>query len=522
MTDYHTWETSDGSHFTDINIPEKTIVCKRKPVTGITITIGMFFDGTGNNVFNTDIRLLKKCTHLDVGMKKEDAELCYQKLSMGALSSSSYMGYYSNIHWLNTLYVKDDKVIKGQTLYQRAVYVQGIGTQKGEEDSWTAKGTGMFSEGVIDKTDEGVSQIAAQIKTLLMKESGISYAIEKIQFDIFGFSRGAAAARHFANRVRNNDEAIQKAIAEGLQGQNQHGKPAGEIRFIGLFDTVCAVGLEPHNGYNPGINLYLPQDIAQKVFQISAMHECRYNFSLNSIKELWPELSLPGVHSDIGGGYNPYEQEYYFITKPRSETVKDDILPEKTNAYNKAKDEIPKLEKCPNLRPLMVNGEVKTETWYDYLVNHDKNKTGVREKRVGAAVTLKRIVPNDWSKVSLRVMIDAAKEAGVDIKEILPKDKNLTLPKELEALSHKAIVQAQSVICGCASEPFTLSEIQLIGKYIHCSANWNPVEFKTVWLDGKEIKRIYGAVNAVELIGFLSRPDTGWTRAVWNMNGDKA
>lgn len=60
MTDYHTWETSDGSHFTDINIPEKTIVCKRKPVTGITITIGMFFDGTGNNVFNTDIRLLKK------------------------------------------------------------------------------------------------------------------------------------------------------------------------------------------------------------------------------------------------------------------------------------------------------------------------------------------------------------------------------------------------------------------------------------------------------------------------------
>ncbi|EOV0828156.1 DUF2235 domain-containing protein, partial [Cronobacter sakazakii] len=187
---------------------------------------------------------------------------------------------------------------------------------------------------------------------------------------------------------------------------------------------------------------------------------------------------------------------------------------EKTNAYNKAKDEIPKLEKCPNLRPLMVNGEVKTETWYDYLVNHDKNKTGVREKRVGAAVTLKRIVPNDWSKVSLRVMIDAAKEAGVDIKEILPKDKNLTLPKELEALSHKAIVQAQSVRCGCASEPFTLSEIQLIGKYIHCSANWNPVEFKTVWLDGKKIKRIYGAVNAVELIGFLSRPDTGWTRAV--------
>ncbi|EOD6798954.1 DUF2235 domain-containing protein, partial [Cronobacter sakazakii] len=210
------------------------------------------------------------------------------------------------------------------------------------------------------------------------------------------------------------------------------------------------------------------------------------------------------------------------ITKPRSETVKDDILPEKTNAYNKAKDEIPKLEKCPNLRPLMVNGEVKTETWYDYLVNHDKNKTGVREKRVGAAVTLKRIVPNDWSKVSLRVMIDAAKEAGGEFSAYDPLLPDMVLPTELEAFCLKAIDQGKNVRCGDIPIPFTSAELQLIGKYIHCSANWNPVEFKTVWLDGKEIKIIYGAVNAVELIGFLSRPDTGWTRAVWNMNGDKA
>ncbi|ELY2743047.1 DUF2235 domain-containing protein [Cronobacter turicensis] len=522
MTYYHTWETSDGSHFTDINTPEKTIICKRKSVTGITITIGMFFDGTGNNVFNTDTRLLKKCTHLDVGLKKEDADLCYQKLSMSALNSSSYMGYYSNIHWLNTLYVRDDKIIGGKTLYQRAVYVQGIGTQKGEEDSWTAKGTGMFSEGVVGKTDEGVSQIAAQIRTLLMKESGTMYGIEKIQFDIFGFSRGAAAARHFANRVRKNDETIQKAIAEGLQGRNQHGKPAGEIRFIGLFDTVCAVGLEPHNGYNPGIDLYLPQDIAQKVFQISAMHECRYNFSLNSIKELWPELSLPGVHSDIGGGYNPYEQEYYFITKPRYETVKNDTPPEKTNVYRQATDEIPTLGKCPNLRPLMADGEVTTETWYDYLVNHNKKNEGLTEKRVGAAVTLKRIVPNDWSKVSLRVMIDAAKEAGGEFNAYDPLLPDMVLPTELEAFCLKAIDQGKNVRSGDIPIPFTSAELQSIGKYIHCSANWNPVEFKTVWLDGKEIKRIYGAVSAVELFGFLSRPGTGWTRAVWNMSGDKA
>lgn len=522
MSDYHAWEASECEHFTDVNISEKTIVCKMTPVPGITITIGMFFDGTGNNVFNTDKRLLKGCTHLDVGLKKEDLELCTKKLGMSANGSSSFMGYYSNIHWLNTLYSIDDEIVEDKTQFQRAVYIQGIGTQKGKEDSLVAMGTGTLTEGVVDKTDEGVSQIANEIRTLLGEGNGITSAIEKIQFDIFGFSRGAAAARHFANRVRNNDKAIQEAIVEGLRGRNQHGKSAGEVRFIGLFDTVCAVGLNPHDAVNPGVDLELPPDIAQNVFQIAAMHECRYNFSLNSIKESWPELSLPGVHSDIGGGYNPNEQEYYFLTKPKNEAVRDSVPPEITDVYRQAAAEKADLRTFPNLSPVMASGEVKAETWYDYLVNHDKRRMDIIEKRVGAAITLKRVVPNDWSKVSLRVMLNAALEAGVNMNEILPKDKNLTLPQELEALSQKAIIQGKTVRSGSVPAPFTSSEIQVIGKYIHCSANWNPVEFKTVWLDGDHIRMIYGAVKATEVLGFINRPNHGWSRAVWNMKGEKA
>lgn len=522
MSDYHAWEASECEHFTDVNVSEKTVVCKRKPVPGITITIGMFFDGTGNNVFNTDERLLKSCTHLDVGLKKEDLELCTKKLGMSVNGSSSFMGYYSNIHWLNTLYSIDDEVVEDKTQFQRAVYIQGIGTQKGKEDSLVAMGTGTLSEGVVDKTDEGVSQIAKEIQTLLGEGSGITNAIEKIQFDIFGFSRGAAAARHFANRVRNNDNVIQQAITKGLDGRNQHGQPAGEVRFIGLFDTVCAVGLDPHDAINPGVDLDLPPDIAKKVFQIAAMHECRYNFSLNSIKESWPELSLPGVHSDIGGGYNPNEQEYYFLTKPKNETVRDSVPPEITDVYRQTAAETPDLRTYPNLSPVMASGEVKTETWYDYLVNHDKRRQEIIEKRVGAAVTLKRVVPNGWSKVSLRVMLDAALEAGVDMKEIEPTNEKLRLPPELEALSQKAIIQGKTARSGSVPAPFTLSEIQVIGKYIHCSANWNPVEFKTVWLDGDHIRTIYGAVKTTEVFGFINRPNPGWIRAVWNMKGQKA
>lgn len=50
MSDFHAWEARECEHFTDVNVSEKTVVCKRKPVPGITITIGMFFDGTGGFV----------------------------------------------------------------------------------------------------------------------------------------------------------------------------------------------------------------------------------------------------------------------------------------------------------------------------------------------------------------------------------------------------------------------------------------------------------------------------------------
>ena len=527
MAQRNTWDVSDGQHTTDVNVSEKIVICKRKEVPGITITIGMFFDGTGNNVFNTDKRLLETCTSLDVGMKTEDAVSCVEKLGKSGNGAGSYLGYYSNVHWLNTLYTTNDKINECQDNYQRAIYIQGIGTQKDREDSLIGMGLGALFEGVIDKTDEGIALISKQISDFIALNPDTSFAIENIQFDIFGFSRGAAAARHFANRVRNNDPAIQEAVTKGLDGRNQHGKPAGEVRFLGLFDTVCAVGavtnlFDVHGGVNPGIELALPKDSAQKVFQITAMHECRYNFSLNSIKESWPELALPGVHSDIGGGYNPQEKEYLFLSEPGFETVRDSIPVEMTNIYRSSAAEIPDLRVLPNLSPLMLSGEITLGTWYDYLVNPNKNRMGVTEKRVGAAVTMERTVTNDWSKVSLRVMLAAAQSAGCIFDPIRDTNIALRLPQELEPLSQKAINQGKAVITGGNSAPFTYEEIQLIGKYIHCSANWNAVVFKHVWLDGNKVKAIYGAVKPAELVGFVNRPNPGWVRAVWNMQGAKA
>ena len=106
--------------------------------------------------------------------------------------------------------------------------------------------------------------------------------------DIVGFSRGAALAMSFANR-----------IAAEL--------PDVEIRFVGVFDLVGQFGL-PGRHLNAGHVLTLPKNV--KVCRHAmAMDESRALFPLtrlcdkngnpaDSLQEVW----FRGVHSDIGGG----------------------------------------------------------------------------------------------------------------------------------------------------------------------------------------------------------------------------
>lgn len=527
MADNYNYEVVDGNHKTDISGTIKTVVVNSVPSQAIALTIGIFFDGTGNNVDNTNQRLLQDCTSQDVGMNEADAQSCMKHLKMSSVGASSYLNYYTNIHWLNSLYQRDNGFTESKNTYQRSIYTSGIGTSAGKPDSAIGKGIGAWFEGVVDKTNEAINKLEEEIKSFIGVTKSNNFIIKKIQFDIFGFSRGAAAARHFSNRVLSQDKAITDAINKGIGTISRHGKPAGEVRFLGIFDTVAAVGglknfFNVHGGGNPGIDLTLPPAIAQHVFQISAMHECRYNFSLNSIKEGWPELPLPGVHSDAGGGYNPQEREYLFLTRPEFETVSEGVTERDTLVFRKMENSIPALRAMPTVGPIMASGKVQTSTWYDYNTTPDQKRAGNIQKRVGAAVTLERVITNDWSKVCLRVMLDAAKDSGAKFNAIDPENPDMKLPPELESLSVKAIEQGKAVRSGKIATPFSETDMNIIGKYIHCSANWNAVTVKDVWLDGKEVKMIQGAVQPFELIGFVNRPNQNWVRAVWNMQGGVA
>ena len=492
---------------------------KRKP-REITLTIGVFFDGTGNNADNSTDRQ-NACAGEHFGMSDGDAEStltqCVRlKRSHSGIAAGSYLGYYTNVYWLNSLYTTS--IPNDETQGQIKIYIEGVGTESGKGDSTYGVGTGRGDTGVVRKTDKAVTALVAAIKNHLDKPSeyGISI-VRELQFDIFGFSRGAAAARHFANRVFDQDDAIVAAIKAGLGELKFNGTSGGKTRFLGIFDTVAGMGT-PVNGFNPHsadtgeVNIVLRPGVAEKVFHITAQHECRFNFALNSVKPAWPELALPGAHSDIGGGYNPDEYEACFLTRPQFETVPVSVSDKETNTYRHARAQFGIMQHFPAIAPLLQSNTIKLRAWHDDRMPADRY--GTLQKRSGAALTLERPTRNDWSKVALRVMIDAAQDAGVVFEPILLKDDNLSLPAELNSLWEKAIIMGRAVRNGQSVSGFTTQEINaLAGKYLHCSANWN-----SVIRDSQG--RISGAVKPAKLVTFTNRPDYRWQRTTYDMDGN--
>jgi type VI secretion system Hcp family effector len=498
---------------------------KQPEKRNITLTLGVFFDGTGNNAVNTQ-NMLAACTAAHFDISDPDAEsilarMAQEQMGVSGTGATSYTGGYTNIHWLNTLYKTDLPIESGQA--QAAIYVEGIGTEAGRPDSMIGLSLGVADTGVIAKTDLAVKQIAEAIKDALrklqQKMHGCVVKVTSFQFDIFGFSRGAAAARHFANRIQTEDRAVINAIRYGMYDVEYAGAPAGKTRFIGIFDTVAAIGT-PQNGLNPhtantgDVNIVLRPGVAEKVLHITAQHECRFNFALNSVQPAWPELALPGAHSDIGGGYLPATRENIYLTRPDAVTVPLDTPLADTRTYRHAMEQLSILESSAVAAPLIRTNDITADAWEDTRMPvHPRDGM---QKRAFAALTMKkRIVKNDWSKVVLRVMIDAAQDGGVEFEPITHEYSELILPSVLSPLSEKAIVSAAAIRSGITANPFTRAEIDIIAQdYIHCSANWNSIVFDST-------RKPYGGTSVSEILSFVNRPDQNWQRTIYNMDGNQ-
>ncbi len=152
-------------------------------------------------------------------------------------------------------------------------YYVGVGTSFG-----TKLAGGLTGAGGLNRVSDAMCNLKEQLKN------------GDRAVDIIGFSRGAAEAREFANRIARKRSPV-------------------TVRFMGLFDTVASIGI-PGNGVNPGYDLSIGNDI-KYVFQATANDERRTLFPLHSIKSNTGigntptriEIGFPGAHSDVGGGY---------------------------------------------------------------------------------------------------------------------------------------------------------------------------------------------------------------------------
>ncbi|SOY41339.1 Conserved hypothethical protein [Cupriavidus taiwanensis] len=135
--------------------------------------------------------------------------------------------------------------------------------------------------------------------------------IKQIHLHVFGFSRGAAQARVFCNWLRDACDANgEKLSLCSIPVQ---------IDFLGLFDTVASAGIAQsmmetivsgHGAWAQKRWLRIPgPDLVKRCVHLVSSHEVRGSFPLDSAQgSNVDEFVYPGVHSDLGGGYEPGEQ----------------------------------------------------------------------------------------------------------------------------------------------------------------------------------------------------------------------
>lgn len=121
-----------------------------------------------------------------------------------------------------------------------------------------------------------------------------------LSIDIIGFSRGAALARHFGNRIAGHVRQGVFSVEDPMRGSIS---ACVDLRFMGLFDTVAQFGVGgSHNHlYDLGVS-----ELWSWVSHAVAMHEHRWAFPLSSADAGGAgnvvEAPFIGAHADIGGG----------------------------------------------------------------------------------------------------------------------------------------------------------------------------------------------------------------------------
>ena len=398
---------------------------EKNPVKGcLNVTIGLFFDGTGNNKFNTEkvhdeiVELLKNkddkifsdFVNFYLSNDNEREKKGYKEFMFEP--KSSYLNSYSNIVELYKLYkTTDEKEIDAEKEIILKIYIEGIGTSKNKKDSsFPGSAIGRGEYGVLARTDEAMLIISEIISNLQKK---YKQNIGEVLFDIFGFSRGAAAARLFYSRLFDSQKMFHIDGDIRLLAKKGNCK----VRFYGLFDTVLST-------FNADATYPTEKDISlikckSPCYHITAQDEIRQNFPLTHVDaENFVQLELYGAHSDIGGSYTRDK----FTSSFAFEAVENEQM-------------LIKLRKLINDYKLRYAVDVKNKNYFKYY----ENQIEVKLKQItfsseikgnsykvekGFVATDSRIIEPDISLISLNAMLTFAKQNNLPFNEFKIKQNN--------------------------------------------------------------------------------------------------
>ncbi|WP_341581709.1 phospholipase effector Tle1 domain-containing protein [Marinobacter metalliresistant] len=392
----------------------------------VRVEAGIFFDGTGNNRDNTQTyqRQMDEClTANAAGAISEDE--CSAELSQ--VMEGSYLSAETNVSKLERMYQQGQfQSEEWKEAHRISTYVSGVGTKSGESDDGPSMGLGLGEQGILKKIAEGSGDLATDVRDY------VSAPIDELILDVFGFSRGAATARHFISREVQDEGG---ALAAAFKQQGIPWPKKITVRFVGLFDTVAGIAdlgnldFSAHDAETGRINVNLRPEHAERLVQFAARDERRHNFSLNSLRgesgnlpDHFSEWTLPGAHSDIGGGYPDRFHERVEVRPPLVVRGKDRRNPEASFEFS---------------RMLQERALIKNEGWIGPL--NPLATLDIEQERPpglpGGDITLRlwldREVRGEYSRIPLYLMHKLAVDAGVPFQSINPEVDGLSLPQEL-------------------------------------------------------------------------------------------
>lgn len=276
---------------------------------------------------------------------------------------------------------EDTNVVRFKELYSGDCnYLEGVGTRLGALGKVLGGAFGMGGQSRIE-------EMMIHLQENYTKDTPI---------DVIGFSRGAALAVHFCNKLSEDGIKLDDGSVV---------KP--EVRFLGLWDVVGSFGLSFNNvldfqEINVGWDIKsVPSNV--KVCRHSiALDERREAFNVTrltsdgntDIQALW----FRGVHSDIGGGNRNFSRSNISLNWMIDEAIKAGVS---INSILRADD---KYSRYDWDAPIQENKDIFIDPKRKLDGSEQLHPTAIaRELKVGEshAVNVEAKLKFSWTRVKL-------------------------------------------------------------------------------------------------------------------------